>query len=219
MINISLPNNLYFGTKSDYVVESIRTAILVGDLSPGTRITEQEVKNVLNVSSSPVREAFRELEVEGLLTRNPHTGSKVSEMDIGDAKELYFIQSLLQGTVVQISTRNLKEEDILEAERLNEEMKKMYEGEIDIKGLRVVNYKLHMLLCGASVYPWLTRLISACWVRLSSQSLWMIPNRPKVSYQQHKKIISAVKKRDATLAGSLMTKHLESSMNALFRGK
>ena len=219
MHKLSLPNNLYFGTKSDYVVESIRTAILVGDLAPGTRITEQEVKSLMKVSSSPIREAFRELEVEGLLTRNPHTGTKVSEMDIGDAKELYFIQSLLQGTVVQISTRNLKEEEILEAERLNEEMKKMYEGAIDVKGLRVVNYKLHMILCGASVYPWLTRLISACWVRFPTQSLWMIPNRPKMSYQQHEKIIRAVKKRDAILAGSLMRKHLESSMNALFGGK
>ena len=157
--------------------------------------------------------------MEGLLTRNPHTETKVSEMDVGDAKELYFIQSLLQGTMVQISTRSLKEEKILEAERLNEEMKKMYEGAIDIKGLRVVNYKLHMILCGASVYPWLTRLISASWVRFPNQSLWMIPNRPKMVYQQHKKIIRAVKKRDAILAGSLMRKHLESSMNALFGGR
>jgi DNA-binding GntR family transcriptional regulator len=47
----------------------------------------------------------------------------------------------------------------------------------------------------------------------------MIPNRPKMSYQQHEKIIRAVKKRDAILAGSLMRKHLESSMNALFGGK
>jgi DNA-binding GntR family transcriptional regulator len=59
MLKLSLPNNIYFGTKSDYVVESIRTAILVGDLSPGTRITEQEVKSLLKVSSSPIREAFR----------------------------------------------------------------------------------------------------------------------------------------------------------------
>jgi DNA-binding GntR family transcriptional regulator len=49
-------------------------------------------------------------------------------MDIGDAKELYLIQSLLQGTAVQISTKKLKEEDILEAEKLNQEMKKMGKG-------------------------------------------------------------------------------------------
>jgi DNA-binding GntR family transcriptional regulator len=216
MLKLSLPENLYFGTKADYVVEAIRTAILVGDLLPGTRITEQQVRDLLKVSSSPIREAFHQLSAEGLLTRNPHVGTKVTEMDIGDARELYLIQSLLQGTAVQISTKNLSEEDFLEAERLNEEMRKMCEGKINVKGLRVVNYKLHMILCGANIYPWLTRLISALWVRFPTQSLWLMPNRPKMSYQQHDKIIKAVEKRDELLAGSLMRRHLESSMKALY---
>ncbi len=216
MLNLSLPKNLYFGTKTDYVVEVIRTAILVGDLSAGTRITEQQLRDLLKVSSSPVREAFHQLEAEGLLTRNPHMGTTVTEMDIGDAKELYLIQSLLQGTAVQISTKKLSEEDILEAERLNEEMRKMCQGKADVKGLRVVNYKLHMILCGANVYPWLTSLISALWVRFPTQSLWLMPNRPKISFQQHGRIIKAVKKRDELLAGSLMRKHLESSRKALY---
>jgi len=216
MLNLSLPKNVYLGTKTDYVVDVIRTAILVGDLSAGTRITEQQVRDLLKVSSSPVREAFHSLEAEGLLTRNPHMGTKVTEMDIGDAKELYLIQSLLQGTAVQISTKRLGEEDILEAERLNEEMRKMCQGKTDVKGLRVVNYKLHMILCGANVYPWLTRLISALWVRFPTQSLWLMPNRPKISFQQHGRIIKAVKKRDELLAGSFMRKHLESSRKALY---
>jgi len=216
MLKLSLPEYLYFGTKTDYVVEAIRTAILIGDLLPGTRITERQIRDLLKVSSSPVREAFHQLEAEGLLTRNPHVGTKVTEMDIGDAKELYLIQSLLQGTAVQISTKKLKEEDIREAEKLNEEMKKMYEGKIDVKGLRVINYKLHMILCGANIYPWLTRLISALWVRFPTQSLWLMPNRPMMSFQQHEKILKAIKKRDGLLAGSLMRKHLESSMKALY---
>jgi DNA-binding GntR family transcriptional regulator len=189
---------------------------LIGNLLPGTKVTEQQVKDLLKVSSSPVREAFHQLEAEGLLTRNPHVGTKVTEMDIQDAKELYFIQSLLQGTAVQISTKNLKEEDIHEAERLNNEIQRMCKGRIDVKGLRVVNYKLHMILCGAKVYPWLTRLISALWVRFPSQSLWLMPKRPMMSFQQHEKIIKAIKKRDELLAGSLMKEHLESSMKALY---
>lgn len=216
MLKLSLPENLYFGTKTDYVVEAIRTAILIGNLLPGTKVTEQQVKDLLKVSSSPVREAFHQLEAEGLLTRTPHVGTKVTEMDIQDAKELYFIQSLLQGTAVQISTKNLKEEDIHEAERLNNEIERMCKERIDVKGLRVVNYKLHMILCGAKVYPWLTRLISALWVRFPSQSLWLMPKRPMMSFQQHEKIIKAIKKRDELLAGSLMKEHLESSMKALY---
>jgi len=56
--------NLYLGTKSDYVVEAIRTAILLGDILPGTSITKQQVREVLKVSFSPVREAFHQLETD-----------------------------------------------------------------------------------------------------------------------------------------------------------
>jgi len=206
-------------TKTDFVVDTLRTAILTGEILPGTRITEQDVRNWVKVSSSPVREAFHQLVAEGLLMRSAHLGTKVNEMHAGDAKELYFIQSLLQGTAVQIAAGKLSEDSILEAERLNFEMKKLCGAETDVKALRVLNYKFHMILCGASVYPWLTRLIAALWVRFPSQSLWLIPGRPMMSIRQHEKIIGAIRKGDPILAGSLMRKHLESSMRVLYTNK
>jgi DNA-binding GntR family transcriptional regulator len=211
--------NVKIPTKTDYVVDTLRTAILTGEILPGARITEQEVRDSVKVSSSPVREAFNQLEAEGLLTRRSHMGTKVTEMHAGDARELYLIQSLLQGTAVQIAAGKIREDDIREAERLNFEMKKRCGKKTDVKALRVLNYSLHMILCGASVYPWLTRLISALWIRFPSQSLWLIPNRPVMSVKQHERILQAVKKRDAVRAGSLMREHLESSMKALYGSK
>ena len=75
------------GTKTELVVETIRTAILTGDILPGSRITKQQVKTALNLSSSPVREAFHQLEAEGLLTRSPHIGTTVTSLEIEDAKD------------------------------------------------------------------------------------------------------------------------------------
>lgn len=216
MLTLSLPENIYFGTKKDYVVETIRTSILVGDILPGTRITEQQIKDSLKISSSPIREAFHQLEAEGLLTRNPHVGTKVTEMDIEDARELYSIQALLQGTAVQISTQKLTGEDVRRAESLNHEMKRMCSKTIDMKGLRVANYKLHVILCGAGIYPWLTRMISALWILFPSQKYWLIPGKPKDSVDYHEKIIHAIKQGDEILAGSLMRQHLENSMKVLY---
>ena len=206
-------------TKTGYVVDTLRTAILTGEILPGTRITEQEVRDSIKVSSSPVREAFNQLEAEGLLTRSAHMGTKVAEMHAGDARELYLIQSLLQGTAVQIAAGKISEDDIREAERLNFEMKRLCKKKTDVKALRVLNYMLHMILCGANVYPWLTRLISSLWIRFPTQSLWLIPNRPVMSVKQHEGILEAVKKREAVRAGSLMREHLESSMKALYGSK
>lgn len=206
-------------TKTGYVVDALRTAILTGEILPGTRITEQKVRELVKVSSSPVREAFNQLEAEGLLTRTAHMGAKVTEMHAGDARELYLIQSLLQGTAVQIAAEKISDDDIREAERLNFEMKRLCGKKTDVKALRVLNYMLHMLLCGAGVYPWLTRLISSLWIRFPSQSLWLIPNRPAMSVKQHERIIEAVKKRQAVRAGTLMRKHLESSMRVLYSSR
>jgi len=216
MLKLSLPEKFYFGTKKDYVVETIRTGILVGEILPGTRITEQQIKDLLEISSSPIREAFHQLEAEGLLTKHPHVGTKVTEMDIKDAGELYSIQALLQGMAVQISVAKLTEEDIRKAESLNNEMKRMCSKTTDMKGLRVANYKLHTILCGASVYPWLTRMISALWILFPTQKYWLMAGKPKESVHYHEKIIDAIKQKDEKLAGSLMREHLENSRKALY---
>ena len=216
MLKLSVPNNIYVGTKTDYVLEVIRSSILIGDILPGTRITEQDVKDSLNVSFSPIREAFVKLESEGLLTKDNHVGTRVTSIDIENARELYTLQAHLQGIAVQICSKKLKEEDILEAERLNNEMKKMTGKKVDAKGLRVANYKLHMILCGINIYPWLTRLISGLWILFPSQQLWLIHGRPNQSIKHHEKIISAIKKGNHISAGNQMRKHLESSMKALY---
>ncbi len=219
MLHLSFPVKGYLSTKKDLIVETIRTGILVGDILPGAWITEKEVRDLLGVSSSPIREAFHQLEAEGLLLRTPHTGTKVNDMEIGDPQEVYLIQSLLQGKAVKNSTKKLKENDLKEVEDLNQEMLEMARAKVlDVKGLRITNYKLHMILCGVNIHPWFTRLISALWIGFPSQSLWLIPNRPSVVVAEHKKIIEAVRKRDGSQAESAMRRHLESSLKALYGG-
>ena len=204
-------------TKTEYVLESLRTSILLRHVKPGTRITEKHVQDLLNVSSSPVREAFNQLEAEGLLVRRPHAGIKVTEIDVSDAKELHFVQSLLQGTSVEVSASKLKEEDIAEAEKINDEIAERVRREVNIDEIRILNYKFHLLVCGSNVYPWLARLLSSLWIRLPTSTIWSIPKEARVAIQFHKKILEAIKKRNARLAGALMKEHLERAMEILFK--
>ncbi len=214
MLKLIKPEGRNFFTKSNYVAESIRTAILVGHIKAGERIKEQELKDLLNVSSSPIREALIHLEAEGLLTRVPHAGARVTEMDVKDAKELYLIQSLLQDSAVQICTPKLLEMDIREAENLNKEMGRILQLEDRVDELRVLNYKFHMVVCGINVYPWLTRVISSLWIRFQ-RTIWDDPKVAKSIVLQHKKILGAIKKRDGVVAGKLMKKHTEESLRTL----
>lgn len=203
-------------TKVDRVAETLRRAILVGDILPGQKITEKEVMHNLKVSSSPVREAFHRLEAEGLMVRTPFIGMKVNNIQINDPRELFSIISLIQGLAVRISANKLKLEDIQEAEMLNRKMEKLCDRKkINAKELRVLNYRLHMILCGVNIHPWLTRLISALWILFSPQSLRLISGRSREIVEEHKKIIDAVKKQDASLAEKLMNKHFEDTIKNL----
>jgi DNA-binding GntR family transcriptional regulator len=216
-IKLFIPEQNHFFTKTEYVLESIRTAILLGYVPPGTSITEKQIRDVLHVSSSPIREAMNQLEAEGLLTRSPHVGAKVAEIAIEDAKELYSIQALLQSSALQICATKLRPEDISEAEKLNSQITDLIRsGDIDVGAIRILNYRFHLIVCGASVYPWLTRLISALWIRLPSNTVWSIPTEAKAAIRYHNGIIQAIKKGDASLAGALMEKHLRRSKSVLF---
>lgn len=215
-MNLFISGHQSFVRKTDYVVETIRTSILLGYIRPGTTITERQIRETLRVSSSPVREALNQLEAEGLLTRNPHVGTKVAEIDIDDARELYSIQGLLQGSAVQICAKKLSKDDIGEAEKLNDRINEMISNNVDVDTVRILNYKFHMIVCGASIYPWLTRLISALWIKLPRQTVWSDPREAKVAVRYHKRIIEAIKVGDPMLSGALMRRHLQRSKRILY---
>ncbi len=218
MIRLVLPENQYLARKTDYVSESLRTSILLGHIPPGTTITEKQIKDLLKVSSSPIREAMNRLEAEGLLTTSPHVGTRVAEIVIEDASELYSIQALLQGSAVQICARKLSDATIAEAEKLNGQIEELIASpKPDVSAVKLLNYRFHMLVCGVSVHPWLTRLVSALWIRLPpAKTIWLIPREAKMGGRYHRRIIDAIRKKDAVLAGNLMKEHLQRSHKVLY---
>jgi len=203
--------------KTDYVLESLRTSILLGYVLPGTAITEKQIKDVLKVSSSPIREALNQLEAEGLLTRSPHVGTRVAEIVVEDAADLYAIQSLLQSSAVQICAKKLSETDIRDAEKLNSEIADLvHAGHPNVNDIKILNYRFHMLVCGNTVYPWLTRLVSALWIRLPPRTIWSVRKEARIAVKYHRQILEAIKRGDGVLAGTLMKEHLQRSHKVLY---
>ena len=215
-IKYAQSKDIYYRTKTEYVAELIRTTILAGEISEGTRIREKEMRDLLGVSSTPVREAFQQLECEGLLSRDTHAGVYVATPETENARELYKIQAFMQSTAVEICTPKLSSEDVAKAEELNEQMRDLLGSEVKFKELRHLNYQLHILLCGVHIYPWLTRIISAIWVRIPREKFWLLPQRPEHSIEYHSRIIEAVKSGDASKAGLLMKMHLNDTAKDIF---
>jgi DNA-binding GntR family transcriptional regulator len=207
-----------FVRKTDVVLERVRTSILLGYIPPGTAITERQIKDILNVSSSPIREALNQLEAEGLLTRSPHVGTRVAGIEVEDAPELYAVQAILQSSAVHLCTKKLSDETIREAEKVNTQIADLVAAaHADPDDLRVLNYRFHMLVCGNTVQPWFTRLISALWIRLPHATIWRIPREARAGIRYHRQILDAIQKRDSRLASRRMREHLERSHRILYR--
>ncbi len=216
MLRLYSGGNTQFARKTDIVLERLRTSILLGYIPPGTPITEKQIKDVLNVSSSPIREALNQLEAEGLLTRSPHVGTRVAGIEVEDAPELYAVQAVLQSSAVHLCARKLSEETIREAEKVNTQIEDLVAAaNADPSELRMLNYRFHMLVCGSTVQPWFTRLISALWIRLPN-TIWRMPREARVGIRYHKQILEAIKKRNAGLASRRMKEHLERSHRVLY---
>src|SRR5438132_12692621 len=83
-------------TKTELALEGLRYAILRGELGQGRRMTLIDLQQALGMSSTPIREAIRVLEAEGLVTNEPHRGVTVSSLTLEGVAELYMLRAPLE---------------------------------------------------------------------------------------------------------------------------
>ena len=105
-----------------YVRETIRMAILNGQLPGGTRLVQSDLAAQLEVSTTPVREALRDLASEGLIRIDPHHGGVVAELDEDDLREVYQIRQRIEPFALEVAMPFLTEEILDRAQELHDEM-------------------------------------------------------------------------------------------------
>jgi DNA-binding GntR family transcriptional regulator len=94
------------------VCQHIREQILSGELPPGSRLVETEIAAELGVSRTPLREAFRELESEGLIVYTRHQGVQVASLQLKDMEEIYEIRRVLEGLAARLAATRRTDQDI-----------------------------------------------------------------------------------------------------------
>jgi DNA-binding GntR family transcriptional regulator len=208
------PDNKEFKTKKDVVVELIREAILSAEFKPGDRLLQEEIAKRLNVSPTPVREALRQLEAEGVLDHSPHRGVRVTEIRFEDVREIYLIREALEALATREAVPNLSRTNVAYLRALQTEIE-MLIAEDSLKDLRRLNYDLHMAIYNAANMPELYRLIRNLWTKFPWDTLHVLPGRADTSAHEHQSIIDAISAGDAQLAGQRMREHIEHGARSL----
>ncbi len=119
IINDSGDSNGYSSLRES-VYSKIKKRILIGEMKPGTRIVEVTLAESLGVSRTPVREAIRQLEKEGMVTViEPRRGSYVSDVSVKDMVDILEVRGELEALAAALASERATEEEIMEMERIS----------------------------------------------------------------------------------------------------
>lgn len=201
-------------TAHEYVRDILRRAILSGSLRPGTHLVQTEVAAQLEVSTTPVREALRDLATEGLVFFDPHRGALVRTLDLGEVREIYQLRAALEPLVVPRIIDRVRPETLDRAEQLA----LLLDGERDPSAWVEVNREFHSLfteLDRGSRLEGMLRGLRDSAASYVSLSLAARPQQMRDANDEHRAIIDAYRRRDIPAAVEITLAHLDSTLRAI----
>ncbi|MGI9952558.1 GntR family transcriptional regulator [Moorellaceae bacterium AZ2] len=214
--------NLLAGKLENYkplreiVFETLREAILSGQLKAGERLMEVQLAEEMGVSRTPVREAIRKLELEGLVVMVPRKGAYVAGISTKDITEVFEIRSALESLAAALACERITEEELEELERLLVQVAECVEKN-DLETLIQVDTRFHSVLYRASRNERLAQIINNLGdqiQRFRTTSL-AAPGRMKEALEEHKALVEAITARNVELAQRLAQEHIENAENRM----
>ena len=195
----------------------LRFEILTEKLRPSAKLTEQDICDKYGVSRTPVREALKNLEAEGLIEMIPNRGSFVVGLSKDDIHDLFALR--LQNEILAVRwaiVRRTKDE--MEAIEESLDFMRFYTERGDINRMRSINTGFHKRIASAShnriLIENLTRIQD--YIRYSSRVMPCLETDLPVLLKEHKAIYASFKSNDPEAGEQAMKKHIENSMK---RGK
>jgi len=192
-------------TLREKILETIRDAILKGNLKPGEKVAEPELAERFGISRTPIREAFRQLESEGYLTVIPRKGAVVAALSQRDVQEFYAIKSILEGYAASLAAGNLTDKEIQRLETVNNKLRSLAE-EGDVRSFYRVHNEFHEIFLKAADNSKLYELIHQLGMkfnRLRMASL-SVNGRMEISVEEHDKLLDAFRHKDSETAENLV---------------
>ena len=209
--NFQVTMNEYLPLR-DVVFNTLRHAILKGELEPGERLMEISLAQKLGVSRTPIREAIRKLELEGLVSIIPNKGAFVEGVSTDDIRDIYEIRALLEGLCARWAATRISDE-LMAAMEENIYLTEFHEKKGNAKKLLELDNRFHELLYEAGGSKELMRVLKDYheYVGRVRKVTLGETKRAKNSTHEHKQICEAIKNHDALLAEKCAREHINNS--------
>jgi GntR family transcriptional regulator, trigonelline degradation regulator len=197
------------------VVQALRKAILQGRFVPGDRLVEKDLCELTGVSRTSIREAFRQLESEGIIDNIPNRGPVVATLSRAQAKEVYEVRQALEALAAKLFALNATEKHVEELGKATETLASAYRsGDVnEILSAKDVFYGVLYSGCGNAVAPQMLTILNARINLLRRVSL-SASGRLEKSLREMRRLMAAIRKRDGDAAWSAASDHVQNAAEA-----
>lgn len=200
----------------DVVFNTLRQAILRGELKPGTRLMEIQLANKLGVSRTPIREAIRKLELEGLVLMTPRKGAEVAEITEKNMLDVLEVRKALEELAAELACERVKPEQIEEMEAAEANFEATLES-ADVTKIAEADVKFHDVIFAATDNKRLITLLSNLreqMYRFRVEYLKKPEYYPKL-IAEHKQMIAAIKNGEKDVACETIGKHIDNQVRTV----
>jgi len=196
------------GTATQRIVESITTAVIERRLMPGTKLAEQKIADIFDVSRTLVRQALNQLSRDKLVTLEPARGARVAEPSVDEARQVFEVRHMLETAMVRRAADALSAEQIAQLRaHLRSEQDSV--KRVDVPGRTRLLADFHVVLARMLGNEVLAEQLNDLVTRSSLIALmYQSAHSASHSHAEHVAIVDALEKRDARAAAKLMEEHL-----------
>ena len=200
----------------DVVFNTLRRAILRGELKPGERLMEIQLANKLGVSRTPIREAIRKLELEGLVLMIPRKGAEVAEITEKNLRDVLEVRCALEELAVQLACERIDKRGIKELHTAADRFRDVV-GSDDITQIAQADEAFHDVIFTATDNERLIQLLNNLREQMYRYRIEYL--KKKECYPQllgeHEAIISAIERHDKEKATRITGQHINNQVDTV----
>ena len=203
----------------DVIFETLRKAIVSGDIKPGERLMEVSLANQMGVSRTPVREAIRRLEAEGLVTMIPRKGTHVSELSVKDIMDVLEVRTVLDKLATDLAAKRMQPSQLKALENAHKQYIACVEKN-NMEGAIKKDVEFHDIIYASSGNPRLIAVAGSLREHIYRFRVIYLSGGDLVAenvLNEHEEILAALKEAQSDTASILAEKHIRNQMETIIK--
>lgn len=200
----------------DVVFNTLRQGILMGELKPGERLMEVHLANKLGVSRTPIREAIRKLELEGLVIMVPRRGAEVANITEKSLTDVLEVRRALDALAVELACDRITEDEIGQLRTACEEFEQATKSK-DTKLIARADVNLHDIIVAATGNQRLVQLVNNLAEQMYRYRFEYIKdiNQYQTLIEEHRDIYDSLASRDKERASKAVKRHIDNQKKSI----